>query len=39
VTFWEANRDMNACNGALFQCTNATQTPFEFSKIFAAFKG
>ncbi|HEV8173449.1 MAG TPA: cellulose binding domain-containing protein [Actinoplanes sp.] len=39
MAFWEANRDKNACNGALFQCTNVTQTPFEFSKIFAAFKG
>ena len=37
--FWEANRDRNACNGALFQCTNVTQAPFEFSKIFATFKG
>lgn len=39
MSFWEANRDKNACNGALFQCTNVTQTPFEFSKIFATFKG
>jgi hypothetical protein len=39
MSFWEENRDKNACNGALFQCTNISQTPFEFSKIFAAFKG
>ena len=39
VSFWEANRDRNACNGALFQCTNVAQTPFEFSKIFAGFRG
>jgi hypothetical protein len=39
MSFWEANRDKNACNGALFQCTNVTQTPFEFSKIFAGFSG
>ncbi|GIM95101.1 cellulose binding domain-containing protein [Paractinoplanes toevensis] len=39
VSYWEANRDKNACQGALFQCTNVTQTPFEFSKIFAGFTG
>jgi hypothetical protein len=39
VSFWEANRDKNACIGALFQCTNVPQTPFEFSKIFAGFTG
>jgi hypothetical protein len=39
MSFWEANRDKNACNGALFQCTNVPQTAFEFSKIFAGFKG
>ena len=39
MSFWEENRDKNACTGALFQCTNISQTPFEFSKIFAAFKG
>ena len=37
--FWETNRDNNACTGALFQCTNVQQTPFEFSKIFAGFTG
>ena len=39
VSFWEQNRDKNACNGALFQCTNIAQSPFEFSKIFAGFTG
>ncbi|GAB1643648.1 cellulose binding domain-containing protein [Krasilnikovia sp. MM14-A1259] len=39
VSFWELNRDRNACNGALFQCTNVAQSPNEFSKIFAGFTG
>ncbi|MEV7621767.1 cellulose binding domain-containing protein [Actinoplanes sp. NPDC089786] len=39
VSFWELNRDKNACTGALFQCTNVAQSPFEFSKIFAGFRG
>jgi Cellulose binding domain/Glycosyl hydrolases family 18 len=39
MSFWEDNRDKNACTGALFQCTNLPQTPFEFSKIFAGFRG
>ncbi len=39
MSFWEDNRDKNACNGALFQCTNVPQSPFEFSKIFAGFRG
>jgi Cellulose binding domain/Glycosyl hydrolases family 18 len=39
LSFWEETRDRNACTGALFQCTNIPQTPFEFSKIFAGFTG
>ena len=39
ASFWETNRDRNACSGALFQCTNVPQTPFEFSRIFAGFRG
>ena len=39
VSYWETNRDRNACTGALFQCTNVPQAPFEFSKIFAGFTG
>ena len=37
--FWEMTRDRNACTGALFQCTNIPQTPYEFSRIFAGFTG
>ncbi|MEU8237394.1 cellulose binding domain-containing protein [Actinoplanes missouriensis] len=39
VSIWEMHRDRNACSGALFQCTNVSQTAFEFSKIFAGFTG
>jgi hypothetical protein len=39
VSYWETNRDKNACTGALFQCTNVAQSPFDFSKIFAGFTG
>ncbi len=39
MSFWEANRDKNACTGALFQCTNVPQSAFEFAKIFAGFRG
>ena len=39
VSYWEANRDKNACTGALFQCTNVPQPPVEFGKIFAGFTG
>lgn len=39
VSFWGTNRDKNACRGALFQCTNVPQSPFEFSRIFAGFRG
>jgi hypothetical protein len=37
LSFWEANRDRNACTGPLFQCTNVPQSPFEFARIFGAF--
>jgi hypothetical protein len=37
--FWEETRDRNACNGALYQCTNIPQKPYEFSKIFAQYTG
>ena len=33
--FWELNRDLHACTGALFSCTNIPQQPLEFAKIFA----
>jgi hypothetical protein len=39
LAFWEVTRDRNACNGALFQCTNIPQSPYEFSHIFAAYTG
>ncbi|WP_370943627.1 chitinase [Amycolatopsis sp. cg5] len=39
LSFWEAGRDANACNGALYKCTNITQAKYEFSKIFAGYTG
>lgn len=39
LSFWEEGRDANACNGALYRCTNVAQQPFEFSKIFAGYNG
>jgi chitinase len=37
--FWETTRDRNACTGALYQCTNIPQQPYEFSHIFAGYTG
>lgn len=39
LAFWEVTRDANACTGALSQCTDITQTPYEFSKMFAGYTG
>ncbi|MFD9127322.1 carbohydrate binding domain-containing protein [Kitasatospora sp. NPDC059571] len=39
LAFWELGRDANACTGALYKCTNIGQSPYEFSKIFAQYKG
>ncbi|WP_371477397.1 cellulose binding domain-containing protein [Kitasatospora sp. NBC_00315] len=39
LAFWEMTRDANACTGGLSKCTNVTQTPYQFSKLFAAFNG
>ncbi|MEV4316421.1 chitinase [Actinocrispum sp. NPDC049592] len=39
LSFWEQGRDANACNGALYRCTNVAQQPYEFSKIFAGYNG
>jgi hypothetical protein len=39
LAFWEMTRDANACTGGLSKCTNITQTPYQFSKIFAGFTG
>jgi hypothetical protein len=39
LSFWETTRDRNACKGPLYKCTNITQKPYEFSKIFNGFTG
>ncbi|GAA3019163.1 hypothetical protein GCM10020229_33020 [Kitasatospora albolonga] len=39
LAFWEMTRDANACTGSLPKCTNVPQTPYQFSKLFAAFNG
>ena len=39
LAFWEVTRDANACTGGLSKCTNITQTPYQFSKMFAGFTG
>jgi hypothetical protein len=39
LAFWEVTRDRNACNGALYMCTNIPQAPYDFSKIFAGYTG
>lgn len=39
LSFWEQGRDANACNGALYKCTNVAQQPYEFAKIFAGYNG
>jgi hypothetical protein len=37
--FWDVTRDGNACTGALSECTNIPQTPYQFSTLFAAYAG
>ena len=39
LAFWEVTRDADACTGGLSQCTDIAQTPYEFSKMFAAYTG
>ncbi|WP_204009734.1 glycoside hydrolase family 18 protein [Sphaerimonospora thailandensis] len=39
LSFWEMVRDRNACTGPLFKCTNIPQQPYDFSKIFAGYRG
>jgi hypothetical protein len=39
LAFWEVTRDANACQGGLSKCTNITQTPYQFSKLFAGYTG
>jgi chitodextrinase len=37
--FWDVTRDGNACTGSLSQCTNISQTPYQFSKMIAPYQG
>ncbi|MFI6601928.1 carbohydrate-binding protein [Nonomuraea sp. NPDC050536] len=39
LAFWELTRDRNACNGALYKCTNIPQSPYDFAKIFVGYTG
>lgn len=39
LAFWEVTRDRNACTGALYMCTNISQSPYDFSRIFAGYTG
>lgn len=39
LSFWSQNRDANACTGALYKCTNISQSPYEFARIFASYTG
>ncbi|MGW4894607.1 carbohydrate binding domain-containing protein [Kitasatospora sp. NPDC004240] len=39
LAYWDTTRDANACTGSLFKCTNITQQPYEFAKIFAQYGG
>jgi hypothetical protein len=39
LSYWEETRDRNACNGALYMCTNVPQQPYEFSRIFSGYTG
>jgi hypothetical protein len=39
LSFWEQGRDANACNGALYKCTNVPQQSYEFARIFAGYSG
>jgi hypothetical protein len=39
LSFWEEGRDANACTGDLDTCTNVSQQPYQFSKIFAGYAG
>ncbi|MBV2153334.1 carbohydrate binding domain-containing protein [Kitasatospora sp. SUK 42] len=40
LAFWDATRDANACTGgSLSKCTNITQQPYEFAKIFSQYAG
>ncbi|WP_051967557.1 chitinase [Kitasatospora mediocidica] len=39
LAFWEIGRDAAACTGAIYKCTNVTQAPFDYAKIFAQYTG
>ena len=39
LSFWEQGRDANACSGPLYRCSNISQQPYEFAKIFAGYTG
>ncbi|MEU3597226.1 cellulose binding domain-containing protein [Streptomyces sp. NPDC006798] len=39
IAFWDVTRDRNACTGNLSLCTNIPQSPYEFSRIVAAYTG
>ncbi len=39
LSFWEQGRDANACTGALYRCTNISQQPYEFARIFSGYNG
>ena len=40
LAFWAVTRDQSCTNGGgLSTCTEITQTPYQFSKLFAAFTG
>ena len=39
LSFWEQGRDANACTGPLYKCSNISQQPYEFAKIFAGYTG
>jgi hypothetical protein len=39
LAFWDVTRDGNACTGSLSDCTNISQTPYQFSKMIAPYQG
>ncbi|HEY3873631.1 MAG TPA: cellulose binding domain-containing protein [Actinocrinis sp.] len=39
LAFWDVTRDGNACTGSLSDCTDVSQTPYEFSEIIAPYQG
>jgi hypothetical protein len=39
LSFWEQGRDASACTGPLYKCSNISQSPYEFARIFAGYTG